>query len=494
MTRTRLCFLILILTPLLVYWQTIFSEYGFKEDYASVREAREEPGQLVRYTASHGRPLYGALLESSLSRIDEIKYLWVPRFASVILLTVLGIALWRQLYHSGWTETEAAVIGLGAVLLPGAQVITSWAIAWPHAMALLLALAGFSAIETELERGGLKRAIALVGGALIYGLAAVIYQSNALFAVVPLAAVLLVRATRGSAVDLHWLLIHLSALFVGLFGSYLFVKGLFANGVFQASARMQIESNPFTKLGWFFSAPLPNALALYVLKDDFNTGVIIYWAAVVVVVGVIYWGCRAEVERGAAQAKRRIIICAFCLPFLAHLVSIAAAERAVGYRTTLALSGLVLVLLIFALRSLRIAEKIRPFTYHAGLIGIAAIAVISAHSNSYSLIALPQNYEWETMRSAVMRAEFPKTSKVYIVTPASGDRVTTRVFSDEFGSVSSASDVVAKEMFNAALHERYPVKMPKGINCKFTLGREEPDVRDYDLVIDMRKFRDRSER
>ena len=55
------------------------------------------------------------------------------------------LALWRQLYQSGWTEIEAAVIGLGVTLLPAAQVEVSWAVGWPHVLALVLALAGFAA-------------------------------------------------------------------------------------------------------------------------------------------------------------------------------------------------------------------------------------------------------------------------------------------------------------------------------------------------------------
>src|SRR5450432_4807529 len=164
MIRTRICFYILLFTPLLVYWQTTFSDYGFRDDYSHLREAREEPGKLVQFTASHGRPLYGALLETSFANLDEISHLKWIRLVSVLLMTGLAMALWRQFYQSGWTEIEAAVIGLSIALLPAAQVITSWAMCWPHALALLLSLAGFAATEAELERGGLKRAIAVLGG------------------------------------------------------------------------------------------------------------------------------------------------------------------------------------------------------------------------------------------------------------------------------------------------------------------------------------------
>jgi hypothetical protein len=492
MIRTRICFFVLLVAPLLVYWQTTFSDYGFRDDYANAREAREEPGKLVRFTASHGRPLYGALLETSLFNIDEIENLWMLRFAAVVLTTVLGLALWRQLYHSGWTEVEAAAIGLGITLLPCSQIFTSWAIIWPHCVASLLALAGFSAIETELERGGLKRAIALCGGVMIYALATLLYQSNALFAVVPIAAVLLVRITRGSSSDLRWCITHFSALFAGLISAYLLVGALFAKGVFQPSARMQLENNLFTKLTWFFTYPVPNALGLYALRDTFDVGAGVFWISVAVVASVIIWGCRNEIIRSGTTAKRRILFCALGLPFLAHSISLAASERALGYRTLLALSGLVLVLLVFAIRSLLASGKIKPVHHHGALVLLAVIAAVTAHFNSYNLIAVPQGYEWHTVRGAVMRADFPKTSKIFIITPTIEDRATTRVYADEFGSVTTDSDWESREMFLDALHEKYPVKLPKGTNCKIVLGREPPDPNQYDLVIDMRNYKDQA--
>ncbi|HKB56218.1 MAG TPA: hypothetical protein VKC51_01395, partial [Lacunisphaera sp.] len=318
MIRTRICLYLLILTPLVVYWQTIFQDYGMGVGYAFQREAREEPSRLVKFTASHGRPLYGALLETSFVVADDVSFLPWLRLTGVLLLTLLGLALWRQLYQSGWTEVEAAAIGLGIVLLPAAQVTASSATAWPQALTLLLAVAGFSAIETELERGGLKRAVALFGGCMIYLLAGLVYQSNALFAVVPIAAVLMVRSGREPMADVRWILTHVVTLVTGLGLSYLLVKTLFSNGVFHESARMQLEGDVLGKVGWFFAHPLPNALALYALRDDFNTGALIFWAAVLVTVVLIGLGYWLDPKRAEAQVKRKWLLCLVVLPLLAH--------------------------------------------------------------------------------------------------------------------------------------------------------------------------------
>jgi hypothetical protein len=492
MTRTRICLYVLLLTPLLVYWPTIFSEYGMRDDYSNIREAREEPGKLVRFTASHGRPLYGAMLETSFSKVDEVESLQWVRLATVALLTLLGLALWRQLFQSGWTELEAAVIGLGVTLLPAAQIAVGWAISWPHVLALLLALAGFAATEAELERGGMKRVVALLGGGMIYALAAMIYQSNALFAIVPIAAVLLVRSGREPATDLRWGLIHISMLLAGLLTSFLLVKLLFSSGIFHESARMQLDTNPFTKLIWFVWQPLPNAVALYALRDDFDTtALVVFWVAAVIVAAIIGYGYQHVVEKKGTILKKKWYLCMVLAPFLAHAVSLAAAERSTAYRTLFALSGLVLMLLVYALRSLLAAGRIQQMVYYTGLGLLVLTAAITAHLNTHNLIAVPQSYEWEMVRSVVMRADFKKANKVYVIIPVLEERSTERVFGDEFGSLSSSAEWAAKEMFLAALHERFPKKLPPGGSYTFASGRKVVDEKDYDLVIDMRKLKQR---
>ncbi len=490
MTRTRICFYILLLTPLVVYWQTIFSEFGMRDDYAQMREAREEPGKIVRFSASVGRPLFGALLESSFAKIDEVDNLQWPRLGGVLLLTILGLALWRQLYQSGWTEIEAAAVGLGVTLLPAAQITVSWAIGWPWALAVLLSLAGFAAIEAELERGGLKRAVALVGGAMIYGLAGLIYQPDALFALVPIAAVLLVRSGREPYIDLRWFTTHVLAMMTGLLGSFLLVKMLFSNGVFHESARMQFETNPFTKFAWFLWQPLPNALALYSLRDNFNTGAVVFWGSVVGVAALIGYGYRQDVARLGDAVKKKWLVCLLFVPFAVHAVSLVAAERSIGYRVLYGLSGLVLVMVVYTLRSLLAAGRIKPVLHYAMLGVMVLTAAIAAHQNSYLLVAVPQGHEWEMVRNVVERLDFSKAPKVYVITPGPDDRSTERMFVDEFGSLTTDSDWAPREMFKAALYQRFPGKLPPGVSYTFKSGRDVPDAKAYDLVIDLRKLKE----
>ena len=491
MIRTRICLYVLLLAPLAVYWQTIFHDYGMRDDYMHLRATREAPGMLVKVTASHGHPLAGALLETTFGVTDDVAQLPWLRLASVLLMVVLALAIWRQLYQSGWSEVEAAAIGLGVILLPAAQVGAGWAIAWPHALALLLAVAGFSAIETELERGGLKRAVALLGGCMIYALASLIYQSNALFAVVLIAAVLLVRSGREPMTDPKWLAYHLGALVLGLLVAYSLVQGLVGNGVFHESARMQLESQPFAKLLWFFSQPLPNALALYVLRDDFGGGAAVFWSAVAVSVILIGAGFRFAPAGTGAWWKRKWLWCLVILPFVAHAAALMSAERSSAYRMLFPLAGLALVYVVHGLRALAGVAKLNALLHYAALATLAVGAAWHASQQAFGLIAEPQGHEWDIVQSSLLRANFNKATKVYFITPTLAERSTDVVCGDEFGSISSTSPGVPKDMVKAALHERFGAKLPKGGSYTFTAGREAPSPSQFDLVIDMRRLKQR---
>lgn len=487
--RTRICFYLLLLTPLIVYWQTAFHDYGVREDYNYLRVSREEPGEMVKLTASHGRPLYGALLETTYALAGQVENLVWMRLASILMMIILSLVLWRQLYHSGWGEVEAAAIGLGVALLPAAQYVTSAAACWPQALTLVLAIAGFSAVETEIERGGLKRIVALLGGCMIYTAAGLIYQSNVLFALVPITAVFLVRTGREPMSDLKWGSLHLAVMVVGLLLSWVLVQALFSNGVFEESARMRLETNPFTKLLWFVLHPLPNALALYALADDHYHGVIYYALLALVVVVLLIFGFRRSIALGNALVVRRWKICLFALPFVAQGISLIAAERAGGYRLLFALSGLVLVLTIFAIRTLiEGRKKFKPRLVYAGYAVIFILIAISAQQQSYVLIGEPQAQEWAMMRNAVLRAAFNKPVRAYVITPTAEHRSTDRIYRDEFGALSSQSERVAREMFKTAVRSRFPGKLPSGGSYAVEAGASEPEAGAYDIVVDMRRM------
>jgi len=170
------------------------------------------------------------------------------------------------------------------------------------------------------------------------------------------AAVLLLRPGRSVAEHARWTIVHLGILCVALLIGFMLVELTFDAGVVQQSERMHFETNVLAKLAWFFKQPLPNALALFALRDKFNTGAPFFWAAAASSVAVISFGWRF----GPAAWSNRVrwLVCAVAFPFVAHGISLASSAWVNGYRTLFALAGLVVVLLVFGLRSLRTSERI----------------------------------------------------------------------------------------------------------------------------------------
>jgi hypothetical protein len=484
--RKWLCVAALLILPLVVYWPTITHEYGFRDDYANLREARERPGWLVQLTTSSGRPVYGVVLEASLEGIERVGELSKLRALSALLVGVVGVLLWRQLRRSGWSEPQAGAMGVAVMLLPGMQVVVGWAIAWPIALALVAALLGFLLIERGMQNAARLGAVSVAAGAALYLIAGLTYQTSALFAVVPIAAGLLLRPETTARNDARWITVHIGTLFAALFAGFLIMNVLFTEGVVQEMARMRIEPHPFIKLLWFARNPLPNSIALFALRDMLATPPR-FWVVFAAVVVVILLGFVHGAK--TAQQRMRWLFVALLLPFVAHSVSLAASSQAIGYRTLLPLSGLYLVLAMFGLRAIVTRFELPRLAERGALGAILVTAAVLAWHNAFTLIAKPQGNEWTLIEAAASRLRLTKEARVYLIRPSMEHRSTERIYADEYGSLTSDADWAAKEMFKAAVRERFPDGLPEGTDYLLTTGFGPPPPVGYDLVADLRELK-----
>jgi hypothetical protein len=477
----------LMILPLLVYWPTVSHEYGFRDDYAHLREVRERPGWLTTLTTSNGRPVFGVVLEASLRDVYDVSGLANLRLTSAFLFGLVGVLLWWQLRRSGWTEMQAATIGAAVTLLPGAQIVVGWAIAWPIALGLVVALAAFMLVDRGLERAGLARTAYVLAGGALYVLAGLTYQTSALFAVMPLAAVMLMRERTTTRGDGYWAAAHIGALFASLFAGFLAMNLVFTEGVVPEAARMQIEPHPFIKLLWFLRNPLPNSVALFALRDRFATPPW-FWAVVVAMVAIIVLGFLYGTR--SRQQRLRWLFVALLLPFIAHSVSLAASSQAIGYRTLLPLSGLFLVLAMFGLRAVAAHYRLPRAAENGALLALIALAAVLAMRNALTLIAEPQGREWQLAQAAANRLSLTNDAQVYIIRPSIDLRSTVRAYADEFGTLTSDADWAAKEIFKAAMRERFPSGLPAGTTYTlWTSFSVPPPQYRYDLIVDLRGLR-----
>lgn len=489
--RKWLCVAAFLILPLVVYWPTITHEYGFRDDYSNLREVRERPGWLMQLTTSSGRPVYGALLEASLSEIDQVDELAKLRALSALLAGVIGVLLWRSLRRSGWSDMQAAAMGAAVILLPGMQVVVGWAIAWPISAALVAALAGFMLIERGLHDTALMGSLSVAAGAGLYFIAGLCYQTSALFAIVPIAAALLLRPETTARNDARWIIVHIGALFAALFAGFLIMNVIFTEGMVQEMARMRIEPHPFIKLLWFARNPLPNSIGLFALRDMLATPAW-FWIVVACVVAIIVLGFVYGTK--TAQQRLRWLFVALLLPFVAHSVSLAASSQAIGYRTLLPLSGLYLVLAMFGLRALVGRFGLPRLAENGALTAVLVTAAVLAWHNTLTLIAEPQGHEWRLIETAANRLRMKNDARVYLIRPSVNYRSTERMYADEYGSLTSDADWAAKEMFKAAMRERFPDGLPEGTDYLLTTGFGPPPPVGYDLVVDLRELKSSGER
>lgn len=483
--RQRLIYLAFLVLPLAVYFPVILNEYGQAADFAMLSPDKAGAGAPA---AAGGEPVfYRALLESSFAAVDGVSSLWVVRILSVLLLSLLGILVWRQLDGCGWPWIDAAAAGMLVILLPAAQVLAAWAFSWPHILAALCGLAGFAAVEAELEAGGLKRVIAMLGGAFIYALATITRPELAFFAIVPLAGGLLikVRKTPSTHSAGTWLVLHAAVMFAGWLAGRLFEHGVSGDSFATAGGVQQA-------VRWYFLDALPGSIALFPLLDDHHVGAWYFWPIFLAMAAAIAWVFRLEQELDGAKARAKVRLCFVVLPLM-FLAGVVLSGRIVptGYREAYPLAGLVAVALCAGWQTVLRSGKIKKWGHSAGLGGIIALAAILAHWNTQTLLAGPRAEEWRHLRAALAPVTFNTVQRVHVIAVDEDDRATARAYGDEFGAVASMDESVLRQMVAAAIRERFPAGFPRGGGAEITVSTAEPPAGTYDVLVDMRTLRRR---
>lgn len=473
---------ILLLLPALLYAGGITPRFGLRDDYSTLRESREEPGKVFGLNASHGRPLYGWMLENSFRRLDGIDGLRGPRWWSVAALGAVCASLaWVLERQLGWARIPSLLAPAWLATLPGMQVIAHWAICWPFFVAGWLGLAAFALNEhgTRAPRGGARHAAQLGSGVLLLA-ALLIYQPTALFFVVPLAAGWLARADEAARPRLAWAARHVAVLAAALLAAFLFSHVLFAAGLATQSARFHLETAWLDKLGWFFRHPLPQALALGVLDDV--AGRTQPWftlAATATVLVLAAGGLLAWHRRGATAA---LFWWGGCAAFvaLAYSVSFVAAERWPSYRTIGALGGVLVVFVTHTLWQFR-ARGVRALP-----VGVALASAVLAVHTSRTYLADAQAGELRRLSQAAAAIEPAVHPRVALWLPLPADAPAAVRHLDEFGSLSADAEWCAKEMLQLVLRERFAAQPALAGRVQFSSNYTPPPAGSFDTLLDLR--------
>lgn len=484
---------LLFLVPLVTYWPATFHDYGLRDDYSNLREAHEETGKVVRFCASDARPIYGWLLQSTYGQTASVQNLQWMRFFASLLLGAISLVMFRGLRTLGWSQGTSLCVTVLLALVPSAQVIASWAVGWPYAAAALLAIGAFFTLEGSFAMGlrsGSRRALcqSMVALSLLV-VSALIYQTSALFYSVPLAGGLIAHRHRGFAATTRWLGVHFGFVASALGIAYCTMLTLYSMGVFVKSGRVAFEHHWLDKIHWFLQEPLPNALSVFVLNDNNQRDHLLYCGCAALVAAILAAGGYLEWRRHGRTRGLIWLAGLITLPVFACAVSLIASERYATYRTILAMTAVLLCFLVSSVHALtehwsEINRKLLATLF-------VAVAFFTAQHHAYALIAVPQGNEWQLILEGAQRVRLNTATRprIFAVASTPADISTATIYHDEFGSLSSNSEWVPKEMFKRAMHDLHPEIANIDARYDFATGPKLPPGQHYDVIIDMHRLR-----
>jgi hypothetical protein len=483
---------VLFLVPLATYWPATFHDYGLRDDYSNLREAHEEVGKVVKFCASHARPIYGWLLQATYGQTSTVHNLEWMRLVAALLLGVISLVCFRGLRALGWSVNSSLIFAVLLALAPSAQVIAGWAVGWPYAATALLAIGGFFTADGALSAGrsaGSGRAVGQWAVALgLMVVSALIYQPSALFYMVPLAGALIAQRQRTVAQTARWLAIHLGFVAGSLALAYCAMSVMYATHVFVKSGRIAFEAHWGEKIAWFLQEPLPNALSLFVVNDNNHRDHPLYLGCAALVGAILLAGAYLEWRRHG-KARGIIWLCGlFGLPLIAFAVSMIASERYATYRTILAMTGVLLCFLVASVSALTMRWSANARRLLAA--AVISIAFFTAQHHVYALIAVPQGNEWQLIVAGAkhVRLDGPRP-RIFAIASTPGDISTATIYHDEFGSLSSNSEWVPREMFKRAMHDLHPEIANLDSRYDFATGPKLPAGQRFDVIIDLHRLR-----
>jgi hypothetical protein len=489
--RAWLLTAMLFLVPLVTYWPATFHDFGLRDDYSNLREAHEEPGKVVKFCASHARPIYGWLLQATYGETPTVQDLQWMRFGASLLLGAISLVSFRGLRALGWSFSTSLCFAVLIALIPSAQVIAGWAVGWPYAATALLAFGAFFTVEGALNVGmslGFGRAMGQWAVALgLMVVSALIYQPSALFYVVPLAAALIAQRHRTLAQTARWAGIHLGFV-VGTLGlAYCVMSVLYATGVFVKSGRIAFEHHWGEKIAWFLQETLPNALSLFVLNDNNQRDHTLYFGCAAIVGALLLAGAYVEWRRYGPTRGIIWLTALLGLPVFACAVSLIASEHYATYRTILAMTAVLLCFLVASMRAL--TEGLGAGGRRMLATIIMSIAFITAQHHVYALIAVPQGNEWDLVMAGAKHVHLEgKHPRIFAIASTPADISTATIYHDEFGSLSSNSEWVPREMFKRAMHDLHPEMANLDARYDFSSGPKLPMDARFDVIIDLHRL------
>ncbi len=489
-------FLGLILLPVVVYLPTVFGHYGFRDDYAIIQEANDEPTKVFRVCTGYARPLRGATLEITASWVDTIENLKWMRLAGVVVIGSLSALVFGLFLWLGWSLHLSLFIAAMISLLPAAQVISSWAICWNMPLVGIFAIIAFFLAERGI-RADTTRAkyLGMFGGSVFMGMALLSYQQYSFFYLVGVTAAFILPAEKTLWAKFKWLLQHAAVTLLGLVFAVLIMKMIFFMEWVKPIGQAELETAPLSKLEWFLEIPLMYALGIVVLDDELGKHHFIHQCVVLITSILLLAGVWFQWKKKGFLEAFLWLTVLVVLTLSSYSVNLVSIDRFATYRHIWVPTT---ILLIFAVVSFTHIISVRHRrSLPLLLFAVCVVSAGLAYYQAYNLIAVPQSVELAEMEKGAQKINITRKNQkddVYIVVPRREGSLSDIRVADEFGTLSIDCDWVPREMLEMTMKDRFPDI--KDVSKLYALewGYDWPRYPNkYEVIIDMTHLKDKIE-
>jgi len=481
--------LLAILSALFIFHGVFYTDYVYLDE--AYQLWNNDSNKNFEMFVVQGRYLTGLLMQKCFTSITSIDQLKLLRIVSLCGWMIAAVLWWNT--FSKWQamlRLNVRLVWLSTVFLLSSLPVAVY-IGWASCMQLFLAFIAallaarllFNDIIGQQERIRLSTSkIILV---ISLGLTSLFFYQSA-FGIFLLPFFLLYvkePGLRPGRVVLIGIGFYLATCIV----YYLLFRFSMQQMHMAASTRTGIAIDPMKKLSFFISGPLPQAFSfniLYNLKSLFSMifylFVLASWMVMVVV----------KKPRGNWLGKLGKIAGILLLCMLIYLPQMASAENFSSYRTMIALSLSVFIMLGESLLELVNKNSRKRMVAVTGTV----LLVVMAYYNFNYQFLNPLAEEYRQLRKYISHQYQPGITTIVFIHPPEAvfnDRFGTKVYKDEFGLPSTFKDWTPEPLIKQMIFEQTGNRaLAKQLKIKAYPSREEFEkdratVDPAQLVMDM---------
>jgi hypothetical protein len=410
---------------LIGYAPVWLTEYGFGEDYRLL--SFYDHGATNRtLMIAEGRPVQALWTNLVFGHITGIDSLATLRFANVVLLGIVAMLFAQAWTAVRYSRTESVLAGTAVLTLAPYQVFAATGAYGIVPMGAVCAAAAALLTNAMLQAGVAWKRAVLAGSALALLVIAITGYQPACMLYWAVAGIIILAPFDELPVFRRKLktfaTIGFSAIAIGF---AIYRIGRAAYPLELAVERAGLATNPGLKLLWFLMYPLGHALNPWVLHLNRPLAA----ATGVLLLSGLWLHLRAQ------QGPRLRFAVALALVPLCYLPNLVVAENWSSFRSQVALSSIVIVYTIIALRTQSGSRT--SWIRSIGLPVLAAVGLVTAIRNVDRLFVRPQRQELEIVRQTLngVPASYDEIGVIM-----SSERETLAPFSlyDEFGRPSTS--------------------------------------------------------